>query len=456
MTQKMPDFNPVYVTEEPNKEIVLRESEEVEVIVGGVAHPGRASVSLRFLPHPSLVVHAWFLDLAADLCNLKFEKILLRFPSLAEETEVLLRTRSLEPATPTPLRISFTPTQNSITIGDSKAATIRKVKFHVVNFCEFYSDPHNDSGNRIVEIKSDGGSHRQVVGCATILAEEWRITLSALPSIGNLVKGLERAGGYAITHVGEIERLDRKAFDGNGAEYLLDSFHFFLSFVRGSWTPPVLPIGLNKEGEKVWEKWDIGNVGAWRFRPSWFDEDNGQLLAEVFPGFWRLWRADIWHWPLRMAIQWYLCSNTNAGDAGIILTQAALELLAWTLAVKEKRLVSAKAFGKKLSAAAKLRLALSSLNIPTDIPAELTRLTFRAKEFSWLDGPQAFATIRNRTVHPHHKGKPESLDVIADAWRLGQWYVELILLALCGHVGKYSKRLGIQRMGAVIPVPWAT
>lgn len=450
---KVPDFIPFYTTEEPNKEIVLRESEEVEVIVEGARYEGNAQVILRFLPQPSLIAHASFPNLAADLYNMRDDPVLLRFPSLGAETEVLPKSISAAPGTPTPLQITLTPIRDSITIGDSKVRTLRVVKFHVVNFCDFHSDPHNDSGNRIVESKSGKRWHSQVLGCATLVADGWRITISALPSTGDLVKALEEAGGYAITHVGVIEHVDGEAFNGGDAADLLDALHFFLSFARGFWTPPVLPIGLSQDGERVWEQWIIGRADSRMYWPSWFDERNGQLLAEVFPGFCRLWRSDIWHWAVREALQWYLWSNTNPGDAGIILTQAALELLAWTFAVKDRKFVGADAF-RRLTAADKLRRILSSLNIPIAIPTELNLLASHAKKFNWLDGPQAFAHMRNETVHPHKKRR--ELADIYDGWKLGQWYVELILLALCGHVGKYSKRLGIQRRGTVIPVPWAT
>jgi hypothetical protein len=283
--------------------------------------------------------------------------------------------------------------------------------------------------------------------------DEWRITIAALPATGDLCKKSARVGGYAITHLGQIERLDGGSFDGFSADDLLNCLYFFLSFARGFWTPTILPVGLDQEDQKVWEQWRMGLADRWKYSPSWFDENNGQLLSEVFPGFWQLWCNNNWQSALREAVWWYLASNTNAGDRGIIMTQVALELLSWTYAAIEKRMISQRSF-KKLPAADKLRLLLSSLNIPTGIPPELTELASYAKSVNCPDGPEAFAEIRNKTVHPYHDKESGKTEGKFECWKLGQWYVELILLALCGHTGKYNKRLSIQRRGNLTMVPW--
>jgi hypothetical protein len=216
----------------------------------------------------------------------------------------------------------------------------------------------------------------------------------------------------------------------------------------------VLAIGLDQNDRKVWEQWGVGRADDWKYAPSWFDQSNGQLLAQVFPGFRRLWRDNDRQTALREAVWWYLDSNANAGDRGIIMTQVALELLSWHFVVSERRMISSKSYGKLL-APDKLLLILSSLNIPVDIPKELTELGSCAKEFNWSDGPQAFTEIRNETVHPNHKKRGRLSGAKYECWKLGQWYAEMILLALCGHSGSYNDRLGIQQRGKVTTVPWA-
>jgi hypothetical protein len=112
---------PVYMTEKPNKEIVLRKAEKVELILEGATYVGNAEVTLRFLPRPAVIVQASFPDPAADLFNVGPDKLLLRFPSLGTESEVLPTSVAPTPDTLTPLKITFTPTRDLIVIGGSKA-----------------------------------------------------------------------------------------------------------------------------------------------------------------------------------------------------------------------------------------------------------------------------------------------------------------------------------------------
>src|SRR5213594_4444443 len=94
---------------------------------------------------------------------------------------------------------------------------------------------------------------------------------------------------------------------------------------------------------------------------SWFDSHHGELLSQVFPGFMKIWANILWRKPLQDALYWYLgASDRRVGigvDAGLILAQTALELLAWTYCVLDRKMISAAAFQpRRLSAADKLRL----------------------------------------------------------------------------------------------------
>ena len=75
--------------------------------------------------------------------------------------------------------------------------------------------------------------------------------------------------------------------------------------------------------------------------------------------------------------------------------------------------------------------------------------------FGDLDGPAAIAEIRNDLVHAkktHGKGA----EVQMDALRLGQWYVEMILLKELEYRGRYFDRLAPAGESAFENVPWAT
>jgi hypothetical protein len=141
-------------------------------------------------------------------------------------------------------------------------------------------------------------------------------------------------------------------------------------------------------------------------------------------------------------------------DAALILAQTALELLAWNYCVKERRMVSEAAFKPRgLTAADKLRLLLSATNVPKEIPPQLKSLHHKPGG-KWADSTAAITGVRNSLVHPDEESRPDD-DTYYDAWRLSMHLIELILLRLCEHKGKYSNRLETRRAGTVVPVPWS-
>ncbi|MDQ3017740.1 MAG: hypothetical protein M3R25_13600, partial [Bacteroidota bacterium] len=89
----------------------------------------------------------------------------------------------------------------------------------------------------------------------------------------------------------------------------------------------------------------------------------------------KVWANDDWRGALREIIYWYLNANFpfRGNEAGIILTQAAIERLSYEYAVKDKRLVTADGF-KNLWASDKFRLLFSYLRIPLDIPLATSEL----------------------------------------------------------------------------------
>ena len=120
-------------------------------------------------------------------------------------------------------------------------------------------------------------------------AEEWKITLDQLENTEDNVKSLGSQGGFAITHVGKLEKLDGTSFSGEEAREFLNKFADFLSFARGFRVPIILLVGYDQENNKIWEYWEESSGNSWKNVASWFPKQKGSKLAEVFPGFltWR-------------------------------------------------------------------------------------------------------------------------------------------------------------------------
>lgn len=337
--------------------------------------------------------------------------------------------------------------------GDSIEYTV----FHVPNFRSFLgSNTRDESGTRCQAAR------------AVMEADGWRVTLDQLPNEDagtgeKFNKQIEAAGGYGITHVGKLERINGDSFSAVNSNRISEGLSWFLSFCRGTWVAPVLPVGFDADGARIWEEWRKWKIERWRRVGTWFDSRSCIGLVDVFPGFLRRWNDGTWNEPIELAIHWYVESNMCAGavEGSTILTQAAFELLAWTLVVEDQRVLGAKRFDK-LPAADKLRRLLSHCEIPLPIPSSLAELTKSAAENSWDDGPQAITGVRNALVHATTRNRKKVMGSDAslrhEAWWLGLWYLELVLLHLFDYKGKYSDRLvqGVWIGQAVKVVPWGS
>ncbi len=274
-------------------------------------------------------------------------------------------------------------------------------------------------------------------------------------------KQFKESGGYAISAVGSITREDGSPFAPADAELILDSLSFFLSFARGLHTSPLFAVGFNGDRARIWERWVNGKVLPYYYAETWFNEDNPEDLARCFDGFAALFLNPSWNTVLKTAITWYL--EANARDinieSGLCLVQAALEMLAWTILVRDKGILSEDGFSK-ISAADKIRLLLTHFRIPTGL-TQLAALKAVAAALNWMDGPQAVTEIRNAVMHGSEKKRDRisaaDFPARVEAWELCLSYLELLILALCGFNAHYVNRLrkGCMRQQAIESVPWA-
>jgi hypothetical protein len=263
---------------------------------------------------------------------------------------------------------------------------------------------------------------------------DWRIVLATLPGNWDIHELLQSQGGYSLTHICKLERLDRTPFSMDDARDLLEAFSYYLSFARGLWLAPMLIAGFDAEGKQVFEEWSACRADSWQNTYTWFSTDSTDLV-ETFPGFMRRWQDKNWRELVQDSIHWYVESKKQAGgvNGAIVLQQAALERLAWVLLVEDKRSLSQNGF-QKLPAADQVRLLLSSLGIDLKLPTDLINLTQLANQQNLVDGPQAITEIRNAIVHPNpknrHKGGGASEKIRTEAWSVGLEYLELALLKL--------------------------
>lgn len=277
----------------------------------------------------------------------------------------------------------------------------------------------------------------------------------------NLKKLLKDNGGFALTHIGKMRRKDGGDIDYRTAKELLYCLGYFLSFLTGLRSFPLLCGGLRAE-RIVWQEWHTPHLTPWRSVPSWspwlmptwgtsFAEM--EQLWQAFDTFLQHCESNIWRDPIISAIHRYLDANAGsvAVEASVVLACTALELLSWNYLVNEKRKRSSGEFHKN-NAKNNLRLLLELMRIPVDIPHELSEL-----KTAGADGPEALFTIRNRIVHP--PSRPNARPITAyptearwQALELGLWYLELVILHLLNYHGRYRPRYSSQQLTE--PAPW--
>lgn len=409
----------------------------------------KADVSLRFVPDDRVEITSPTVDwesVFSSFNNSQNENCVFTTPAGAE-IDVFLQSTSERGVTYVPRQSPFQthPPTNEIT----------KATFHLLNWPDF-------SGPESYVLQSGTGPHFGLKTCGrfAIPFDGWIVTIAGTGSTDAQVRSLKEQGGYAVTHAGSIVREDGNPFSTEELDEVLTCLRYFFAFVLGRWNAPELCVGFGADDSRVFEQWGLGRAksGAWRGSASWFDLRHAELMRQVFPGFRALWMNELWRKPLTEAIYWYVGANQVGNglgvDSAILHSQAALELLAWTHCVQHRKMVSEKAFKLRgLSAAGKMRLLASSLEIPLEIPFALTALNSRPGK-KWDDGMHAITDLRNGLVHPGSvRNIPDG--AYYDGWRLSLWYIDLVLLRLCGHTGNYANRLAKRWVGQVERVPWA-
>jgi hypothetical protein len=432
-----------FTTDESN---ILIHQSQAEVCINGNIYKGNGAVRLELIPQADIHVYGYFKGVSArDISDFVVDRPNVSFFSINGRKLEGFYLSNGGNITTGECNIKWCPESEPINGVGDESTEISLLIFHLFNFGDFI-------GTRKKKEQVEGTYHS--IECVDLNFGDWQVQLESLPSTRENIKTLKKEGGYRLTHIGVIKKVNGAYFSGNDAQNYLDSLKYFLSFAKGGWCVPICAVGFDATGSRVWESWSSPQE-PWRIPRSWFDRFNSIQLAILFPGFMNKLNEDEWGAALRGIIYWYLSSNFSSRgvDAGIILTQTAIERLSYEYAVKDKRLLTVKGF-KDLWASDKFRILFSSLGIPLEIPNETPELQKHAKNFGWLDAQHALTEIRNSIVHPENKKCDRLNSALSDAWNLGLWYLEMGLLAICGYSGTYGNRLKKRYIGQVEEVPW--
>jgi hypothetical protein len=329
---------------------------------------------------------------------------------------------------------------------------IKYVQFYLTNFEKF-----NGSQTPIYDSEAFVGYR------ATFTAEGWEVILDSVKDLQNHLNLLKAQGGYGITHVGRVASLNQNNFTAEAVLDFLEILSDFLSLVRGIRISPLLLVGYDASDQPVWKVWASSNSEPWQPVHNWAWGLSAEMIAEVFPGFYR-WRQS-WDEEAKLAIYWYLMTELTKIESSIILGQSALELLAWVHLVQKEEVFTAIQFenNRDYPASKKINCLLENLKIPKSIDSRLNALAQYSNEFNEQfrnNGAFALSKVRNDMVHSSPSNRQRlfstSSSVLIEAAKLIRWYLELSFLSLSNYQGFYCNCLPQHiSWGSRELVPWS-
>jgi hypothetical protein len=432
-----------------NESSIVLHKDSASVCINGNTYTGDGEARLDLLPRAGIHLYGYFKGvIAKDAMEAHIGQREITSFSINGRKIEGFRVSSSGDLPSQEFNIKWCPKSEPIIgVGDG-LTEMKRVVFHVFNFVDLLGTRHSTEQN---------GTSIHAIQHVDLICDEWKVDLKSLLSTPQNIKALKEEGGYRLTHIGGIQRPGGTPIVGNDVDKCLHALRYALSLAKGGWCEPICAVGFDASGNRVWESWSSPRE-PWHNPFCWFDPHSELQLATMFSSFMKIWADDEWREALHEVIYWYLNANFSSRgiDAGIILTQAAIERLSFQFAVKDRRLVTVEGF-KNLWASDKFRLLFSSLKIPLDIPTETPELQDLAhnQKMKWLDAPQALTEIRNSLVHPEHKKRGQLGSAYYEAWNLGLWYLEMGILAICGYSGTYGNRLKQRWVGQVENVPWS-
>jgi ApeA N-terminal domain 1 len=443
-------IQPIYSTNYPNETIHLYKG-DIECIyeINGVAQNshGTGSIEYAWFPTPRSI----FKIDCNEYIHHEYNFIGIKLPISPELISVNINSWE----------------NNSHTISGSLAepsnvgvgSNLNSITFHIVNSCYYH-------GLEGTYKESEGNINW---GRVSFYEGDWEIIIDQVTFPGKkgswIFDELQKSGGCAITHVGEIRKKENNPFDYSEASELIDLLSDFLSFAMGTRVPIVLSVGHNSNGSKVFEQWGSLFVQSWKSKNSWFPERELQNVPAMFPIFVN-WSRD-WGQAARTIINMYLNANHNYfRDISIVLSYSNLEMIARVILVEKRERIGASKFDKLLPAD-KITNLLKELSIPTTFPPssndsiddlmQFVKISINASDLereSTSKSLLVLSKIRNNITHAKKKYQPSSM-AIFDSANLSLWYVEVVILAILNYHGLYKNRLDrSKRFGKYVPVPW--
>jgi hypothetical protein len=409
---------------------VLELNQNGEIVIGS------GSLQFQWIPITGIVVR---FTTPTDYRGIGLGKAILRIPEMGVSVDTQLVLTPMIPGTG-----PIEGIVGQLNRGNQDSCT--RLRFHLANLPAYFGSS--------VRTCQGGASAKRL----SFNYLDWEIIMDA---VDRNQDELVQRRGFRITHLCALSKRDGSSFSLDDAEPALESLGYFFSFCRGGWTRPFLFSLEDPDGQSIGDRWETVFIDRYRQVHSWVPstEPISGHLGRAFEGFAQKWFSSDWHDAIRTATEWYIDSSAGAAEKSIVVLQAALETLAWTSLVGVNKQVGKKNW--KGDFHEKLRRLLTSCSIPIQLPSSLASLHSYCLAEGIEDGPKAVTQVRNALVHPtprRRKSLRESPASLVEAWILGMWYLDLLMLHIFDFMGTYSDRTVRSgwRGEEVKAVPWNT
>jgi len=348
--------------------------------------------------------------------------------------------------------ISISGVISGTAVFGDKSIPVEKIIFSVPNLRDFDGMPVK----KIIGDKLSTGRNRLVFE-----NETYEILIDQCIDYKSKKESLAEKGGYIILYYGELKS-KKGSLKHEDTEEVFYCLSTFLSFLNGKRTSAMFHQGIF-ENEVIWCDYTEYFVDTHKDVRSWPQSHSISGLNDIWNKFSTLWKKTEDRNFLISAIHWYVEANGHSGfsEGSIIMAQTALELLYNWWVVESKQLILGKD-SENISAANKIRLLLSQLNISLTVPESFTKLReFVDGNKDILDAPDAVVQIRNAIVHSQEekRKKLSSIHHMAkfEALQLCIWYIEMALLRILDFDDKYFNRCSVEmyKSNAEEFVPWS-
>lgn len=295
---------------------------------------------------------------------------------------------------------------------------VKKIKFTLVNGFSNFGD----------YIKINNFSY---AGRFQFIYKNFIITIDKVENYSDVFQSLKEVGGSAITHSCLIEDKSGELFKLEDVEHLVQSVEWLFTLISGNEVLTLSIHGFNRDGNLCLEK--IMPPAIKKIKNSyytWYENLlNYESLGQLFLNLIKKKENKLWNKALRVTLSLYVDTKTTMLlENKIVAIQEALEILAWTYMVEDKKIISRSKFNE-LNAKKRLKEFMGKLNISVEIKTP----KLEKKYDNQID---LIVDYRNSISHPkkiHLDTHFEDVNNLYEVFKVSEKLLNNALLSILGY-----------------------